>query len=376
MTALSPRVASELAQLAYDIEKGAKNLRAPDVISTHFKFNLNNVQRGTTGGFFWRKETGFVLIGQGHSQLYKNDHVIAIRGTALNAADILTDVTCHTKGCDTGSAVHTGFQSTFASFRDNLAAYIRRPEVLRGNGIIHCVGHSLGGALASLVADWIKAEFNKTVYLYTFGCPRVGKIDFAINSNARIDKVFRCVHGNDPVPKIPVWPFTHMQGPEYLSSRAQGISVSAHLISNYISTTKYNDWNDIYCQHAGSIKERVVLSYQNRTQASYSTFWADRLAKALLTLLIDAGYSGTVATLQVMGASIGTVYDLMAKTVAEIAQIEGHKGQVKGVLGHMMVFAGVIVALPVIITYPFIKMVFDKAIGRLMKDARAAIKAT
>lgn len=376
MAALPPQVASEIASLVYTIRGNIEALDVLPATANHFKFNLNNVQRGTTGGFFWRKETGFVLIGQGHSQLYKNDHVITIRGTALNAADILTDVTCNTKGCDTGSAVHTGFQSTFASFRSNLAAYIRRPEVLNGNGIIHCVGHSLGGALASLVADWVKAEFNKTVYLYTFGCPRVGKKDFAINSNDRIDKVFRCVHGNDPVPKVPVWPFTHMQGPEYLSSRAQGINIPAHYISSYISTTQYNDWNDIYSQHAGSIKERVVLSYQNRMQASYSTFWADRLAKALLTLLVDAGYSGTVATLQAMGTSIGTVYDLMAKTVAEIAQIEGHKGQVEGVLGHMMVFAGVIVALPVIITYPFIKMVFDKAIGRLMKDARTAIKGS
>nr|WP_274054955.1 hypothetical protein [Thalassomonas haliotis] len=40
---------------------------------------------------------------------------------------------------------------------------------------MHCVGHSPGGALAALTADWIKAGFGKTVYLYTFAAPRVGK---------------------------------------------------------------------------------------------------------------------------------------------------------------------------------------------------------
>lgn len=373
MATLSPQVASQLAQLPYQVEGNIDQLFLLPEIQRHFKFNLNNVHQGTSGGFFWRKTTGFVLIGQGHSQIHKNDHVIAIRGTA-NMADVLTNATCYTKGSDTGCAVHTGFQTTFASFRGELAAYIRRPEVLNGSGIIHCVGHSLGGAIAALVADWIKTEFNKTVYLYTFGCPRVGKKDFAINSSARIDKTFRCVHANDPVPKVPVWPFTHMYGNEYISSREQGVKFSAHFIANYINTTQHNDWNNIYYQNVGSLKERVVLSYQNRMQARYSTFWADKLANALLTLLIDAGYSATIATLQSIGASVGTVYDLMAKAVAEIAQIEGHKGQVEGLLGHLMVFAGVMVALPAIITYPFIKMVFDKAIGRLMKDARAAIK--
>ena len=143
MTTLSPKLSSELAQLAYEIRTNKGLLDAPEILKKHFKFNLNNVHQGTSGGFFWRKTTGFVLIGQGHSQIHKNDHVIAIRGTQ-NLADALTNVACYSKNSNTGSSVHTGFQTTFASFRGELAAYIRRPEVLNGGGIIHCVGHSLG----------------------------------------------------------------------------------------------------------------------------------------------------------------------------------------------------------------------------------------
>ena len=124
MTILSPKISSEVALLSYAIESGSGEVQISPVIKKHFKFNLNNVHQGTSGGFFWRKTTGFVLIGQGHSQIHKNDHVITIRGTA-NLADALTNATCYSKNSDTGSSVHTGFQTTFASFRGELAAYIR-----------------------------------------------------------------------------------------------------------------------------------------------------------------------------------------------------------------------------------------------------------
>jgi len=43
------------------------------------------------------------------------------------------------------------------------------------------IGHSLGGALATLCAAELVTEYNLTaVRLYTFGCPRVGNRPFAI----------------------------------------------------------------------------------------------------------------------------------------------------------------------------------------------------
>ena len=380
MAEISPKIASELALLAYTIKGNKKKLLVPEATKNHFKFNLNDVHQGSSGGFFWRETTGFVLIGQGHSQAHKGDHVIAIRGTA-SLADALTDATCHSKNSDTGSAVHTGFQTTFTSFRDNLSQYMRQPEVQKSTGVIHCIGHSLGGALATLVADWIKVEFNRTVYLYTFGCPRVGKKDFAIKSSARIDKIFRCVHGADPVPKIPVWPFHHapINGVEYVSYRAQGIDTSAHSMTvgpGYINTANKNDWHHIYSQKAGSLSQRVVLNYNNRLQTTYSTHWADKLAAALMTLMIDGGAAGTVASLQVMGASVGTVYDLMAQSVVKIANMAGYEEQIRGMLGHMLVFAGKYSAIPIELTYKFIRWVFDITLGRLTKAAKMALKAT
>ncbi|MGY5627453.1 lipase family protein [Vibrio cincinnatiensis] len=34
-------------------------------------------------------------------------------------------------------------------------------------GTVHCVGHSLGGALVHLTADWVKQRYKNRVCLYT-----------------------------------------------------------------------------------------------------------------------------------------------------------------------------------------------------------------
>ncbi|WP_281560745.1 lipase family protein [Thalassomonas sp. RHCl1] len=383
MKAISPRVASDLALASYRIKgtlpKGYE-LKLKSETQQHFSFDLSkHIYKGTSGGFFWRQETGFALIGQGKSQQHAQDHVIAIRGTD-SLADALTDVTCHSTNSDNGTSVHTGFQSSFASLRPGLYAYLNQWEIRRQQGVIHCVGHSLGGALAALTADWIKAEFDKTVYLYTFGAPRVGKKDFANSTSTRVDEMFRCVHGADPVPKVPIWPFFHapLNGNEYLLSRAQGIDFNAHSMPagpGYINTADHNDWEGLYRQSATTVSQRVVLNYQNRIHTTYSAHWADKIAAALMTIMIDGGATAIVASLQVAGTSIGTVYDVMARTLVDIVKIADKlKEQVKALLGHMLVFAGRGANITIEFTEKFIRWVFSVTIGRLNRAARQALK--
>ncbi|SBS24794.1 Lipase (class 3) [Marinomonas spartinae] len=379
MNTLTPRIASRIAQLSYTVERSPKTLILPEIIKKHFSFNINNIKKGSSGGFFWRQETGFALIGKGHSELYNNDHVIAIRGTNTKA-DAITDITCHCKNSDSGMPVHKGFQSTFASLREGIASYMKEPEVLNGNGAIHCVGHSLGGAVATLVADWIKATYDKTVYLYTFGSPRVGKKGFAEVSGGRIDQIFRCVHASDPVTKVPVWPFVHTpnSGQEYTALRAVNISPATHSMATapgYINTADHSSWSDIFSQKGMSVYQRVRLNYEDRLNAYYSTHWADKITAALLTLLHDGGFTALVSSLQTGAAAIGTVYDLMAQAVVKIASMVGFEEQVRGLLAHMIVFSGLAVGIPTKLTYSFIKWVFENTIARLLKAAKIALQS-
>lgn len=58
-----------------------------------------------------------------------------------------------------------------------------------------CVGHSLGGALATICALEIAHRFKTAISLqtYTFGCPRVGDRRFANEYDRRVPFTFRFV---------------------------------------------------------------------------------------------------------------------------------------------------------------------------------------
>ncbi|GAA5214941.1 hypothetical protein GCM10025776_09460 [Corallincola platygyrae] len=274
--------------------------------------------------------------------------------------------------------VHVGFQRTLESIREDIASYLRKTDGGRGNGTIHCIGHSLGGAIASLVADWLKAspEFKTKVNVYTFGAPRVGLKDFAIKTSSRIDGIYRSVHGADPVPKIPVWPYyhAHINGKEYILDRTQGVDTSAHDKGRYMDNANHSSWDNMSTQQASNVQQRVVLNYQNRLQTTYSTHWADRIAAAIMTIMIDGGFSGFVTALQAGGAAIGTVYDAIAMTMAKIGQASSKLAeQIKGLLGHMLVFAGKGANITIELTEKFIRWVFKVTLGRLHKAAKQAL---
>ncbi|MDF4922343.1 lipase family protein, partial [Vibrio parahaemolyticus] len=114
--------ASYLALAAYSIKQNLEDLEVPLALRNDFSFK--DMITGTSGGFFFRPETGFALLGKGKSERYKNDLVLAFRGTA-GLADGITDLTCSGKGTDTGETVHSGFQTTFYSMRKGLTRFLR-----------------------------------------------------------------------------------------------------------------------------------------------------------------------------------------------------------------------------------------------------------
>ncbi len=377
MSVISPLMVSDLCDVVYEVKHNIERVRLPAAVGNHFSFS--QVAKGTSGGFFFRPETGFALLGKGKSQRYKQDLILAFRGTK-GLADTITDLTCSGKGTDTGEMVHTGFQTTFYSMRKGLTHFLQENPIL-ANGTIHCVGHSLGGALATLVANWIAAspKFKGRVNLYTFGSPRVGLKSFSINSSSRVSKHFRCVNGADPVTKAPVWPFYHVpyDGSEYILNRAQGLLPSAHFMSEYAAHTKAATWDSLGFQKANTVFKRVVLNYNNRLQANSSPDWADKIAAAILTLLIDGGWAAFVLGAQNVGSAISTIYDAIARAMTKIAAISAEFAErVKGLLGHMLVFAGKGANIAIKFTYSFIRWVFDLVLRKINQAVKAALKTS
>lgn len=379
MTVLSPRLASLIANDVYYVKEGAHGLgRISREVREHFRFSEADFLEGKSGGWLFQQKTGFVLLGEGKGQ-FDGHKLIAVRGTA-SLADAITDGNVGVSTSTSGSAVHNGFNRTFESFRPALQRYVERAPA---RTIFHCVGHSLGGALAGLVADWISHSYGRPTQLYTFGAPRVGKVNFANGTSHRVGKFFRCTHGSDPVPMVPVWPFIHapVKGIEYRLDGAQSISLAAHSMGEggnpgYRNTANHSSWEPLADKAYDFLNQPVRLRYENSQQASFSTYWADRLSAAIITLLKDAGYYAAVMAQAGLMASF-TFYDLLARTMEKIAQVGGALvEQLKGLLGHMLAFAGKAVSLLRDLTFNFIRWVFEVTLKRLYTVAREALKAT
>lgn len=389
MTPISPRMASEFAETVYDvIEPGSEGIVRVNTYGMEFPnfFDVNLTGGpviGQSGGVFglFRKATGFAFVAHGKGR-FQGHHVIAVRGTrSIN--DWMTNGNIGFSSSVGGSYVHTGFNETFESMKPPLEKLVS--PLFTGQNIqgIHCVGHSLGGALAALTAEWIRHRYRKKVQLYTFGAPRVGMKGFATQSSFGESKIFRCTHGADPVPMVPLWPFTHapVDGIEYRLDGSSGLSREAHIMGQdgepgYRNSANSADWKMLHQKSTDFLNTPVRLDYERRHEATFSNYWAEKLAAALVTLLKDAGYYSAVLAQAAISTSL-TFYDLLARTLEDIAKAStSFADQTRGLLGHMLAFAKATVTSVIELTFRFIRWVFDQTTGALYSAVRQAVERT
>lgn len=126
--------------------------------------------------------------------------LIAIRGTA-SAADGLRDANAHQVDFADGvGKAHEGFYQAYRAMRDFVLRYL--DQFYRSQRIVIC-GHSLGGAIALLLAEGLRRapDRNYTPLLYTYGAPRAADSKFTDGASALVHH--RIVNHNDPVPSVP-----------------------------------------------------------------------------------------------------------------------------------------------------------------------------
>ncbi|XP_042050645.1 uncharacterized protein LOC121796024 isoform X1 [Salvia splendens] len=171
--------------------------------------------------------------------------VVAFRGTEQTRwKDVVTDLMLVPTGLNPerigGDStnevqVHSGFLSAYDSVRTRLITLIKQATGHRDDDSvellpawhIYVTGHSLGGALATLLAlELASSQLAQcgaiAVTMYNFGSPRVGNRRFAEIYNQKVKDSWRVVNHRDIIPTVPrLMGYCHVAHPVYLAAGNQ-----------------------------------------------------------------------------------------------------------------------------------------------------------
>jgi triacylglycerol lipase len=203
-----------LASLSYDksddIRIGCEHLG-------YTKFDFFGCEHPAPAGFIAENDT---------------DTVVCFRGTD-NIRDIIFDLAIEPTCLTNMGHVHAGFFHDLNEFWPLLKSILSEK-----NKPLTFIGHSLGGALATLaVADCLLNTIPVT-YLCTFGSPKVGDAVFADRFDALFHTHNRYWNGMDIVPAFPpsFLGWKHVGQLIHIGSKKIVLpSIDAHHIINYIA---------------------------------------------------------------------------------------------------------------------------------------------
>jgi len=379
MPVLKPRDAALIANTAYgvtnqpDMKRVLMELRKKGT-GLEDKFAVDDQSRflGISGFHGFTQSTGFGFAAKGTNQ-YRDEVLIAIRGTQTRY-DFITDGRFGLDRGPGGHLVHLGFNHTANSFIGELRDFLRNNNPSH----IHFVGHSLGGALASLGASYLHQEKAAKISLYTFGAPRVGLAPFNLSTTRLLsaDNIFRVYHDCDPVSMIPIFPYYHLPMPgeicclKWPNGR---ISVEAHDRQHYLKSLGDAGWRAIKSKPVPVDWEtRIERWLDSDGTAGDSMFSAARLwmiTKALMWIIEEVAPKASI----VLTANL-TLLDHMAMLLYQgVLTSQRIAHYMRSLIRKTMEFLGRKMAEGVKLTVQFIRWVLDLLYAALRTMVQRAL---
>ncbi|KAH5999947.1 hypothetical protein HBI83_221260 [Parastagonospora nodorum] len=176
--------------------------------------------------------TGYIAVDHTNKLV-----VVSFRGS-LTVDAWVTNYEFDTVDSDvcSGCTAHRGFWNSWVIARDTVNPAVQQASATFPKYKIVVVGHSLGGAVATLAAASLRNSGYK-VALYNFGSPRVGGAKISNYITNQSGGNFRFTHRNDLVPKVPLMTmgYNHIS-PEYYIDTPNQPEVTAQDISVFKGT--------------------------------------------------------------------------------------------------------------------------------------------
>jgi hypothetical protein len=371
---LSPSQAAKLANSAYaTLGSRTPNIAAAAAAGVNrdvFAIDTSKVFTGVTG-FGTRTNFGYCAFGKKGSR--EGECVISVRGTNMpSGSDWLTNAKFSGDHGPNGHMVHQGFNQLTKSILPQL-----RNELLNKKlSAIHLVGHSLGGSTATLLADALKSHVD--MYLYTFGAPRAGGAEHAqyLTQKLKPNNIFRVYHDTDPVPMVPVFPYTHCPvGADSYLLKGSGMVIwpGAHSMDLYEKNCG-GSWGALNTiAHRRFSLETIddVLKQAGAVPGGFLSSMLMRLIVKALRMIMEA--AGMLTGLALLGTA--TIVDQLAYILTKGVQIAGATADImKSLITQIMRFLGVVVGESVSLTQVFLRWLTEKLFATLSGLARQALR--
>ena len=375
---LTPNEALDAAGSVYLLNKGFSVKEAFGASKVNNLFDFSKAASGfsaKSGIFEFKQNAGFAAMAMGKEQ-YENHAILVCRGTD-GFKDWLSDFNIGAQLSQSGHVVHAGFNRVYNQFRGDMLRFIDTHQP----STIHCIGHSLGGALANLAADSI-LDHNKKTILYTFGAPRVGINSFAnklsVHPRLGVKNIFRVYHSSDPVSMIPLFPFMHAPQPggEYYLNKTLTINPFDHKMAAYTKTMQsVTNWRQIKNPHPSlDVLAEQWLKSDITWRACGLNIHNLGMAMRAIQILIKSTL--TQAWNVAGGVTTGgvTILDQLSLAVSQAGKgSKESEGMVMRVLNYILSMLGMHVTPGQSLTLAFIQFVFRSLSFALNRSVRMAL---